>query len=140
MTKSEIVRFGVSVPRTLLERFDSLLAEKGYRSRSEGIRDLIRDRLVKEEWQGNQEVVGSLTFVYDHGVRRVTDRIVETQHTFHGNVVSSMHVHLSEHKCMEVLILEGTADEVKRISDHILSSRGVQHGELVMTTRGEALE
>jgi CopG family nickel-responsive transcriptional regulator len=139
MKREGVSRFGVSIPRHLLERFDTIIKDKGYTNRSEAIRDLIREFIVREEWKGEGTVVGSLTLIYDHDVRGVTDKLTEMQHRFHGNVISSMHVHLDKHNCMEVLVIEGEAQEVKRISESLISSRGVKHGELVMTTTGEGL-
>jgi CopG family nickel-responsive transcriptional regulator len=139
MKIEKVTRFGVSLPQRLLENFDNLLAEKGYSTRSEAIRDLIRDFLVKQKWNEKGEVVGTLTLVYSHDVRGVTDKLTETQHKHHGNIISSMHVHLDQHSCMEVLVIIGEAGDVKKISDGIIASKGVKHGKLVMTTRGESL-
>jgi CopG family nickel-responsive transcriptional regulator len=139
MKREGVSRFGVSIPLHLLERFDIIIKDKGYTNRSEAIRDLIREFIVGEEWKGEGKVVGSLTLIYDHDVRGVSDKLTEMQHRFHGNVISSMHVHLDKHNCMEVLVIEGEAQEVKRISEGLISSRGVKHGELVMTTTGEGL-
>lgn len=133
---SKVTRFGISIPTKLLERFDDLIQEKGYPNRSEAIRDLIRGHLVEEEWKEGGNVVGSLTLIYDHDVRGVSDNLTEMQHNAHGNIISSMHVHLDEHHCMEVLVITGLAQEVQRIADNLLASKGVKHGKLVMTTKG----
>jgi CopG family nickel-responsive transcriptional regulator len=136
MRKDLVSRFGVSIPDELLRSFDAVIEEKGYTNRSEAIRDLIRDLIVSEEWMGEDEVIGSLTLIYDHDVRGVSDKLTEMQHKFHGHIISSMHVHLDEHNCMEVLVMVGKAKAVKRISDTLLASRGVKHGRLVRTTKG----
>ena len=139
MKETNLTRFGISIPNKLLKKFDSLIDEKGYTNRSEAIRDLIRNFLVEEEWDGTGEVVGSLTLVYDHDVRGVSDKLTEIQHNFHGNIISSMHVHLDEHNCMEVLVIAGSVESVKNIASSLVASRGVKHGKLVMTTRGQEL-
>jgi CopG family nickel-responsive transcriptional regulator len=136
-----IVRFSTTIAPKSLERFDEILEERGYANRSEGIRDLIRNFIVASEWETEDgEAVGSLTLLYDHDVRGVSDKLVELQHTHHTNILSSMHVHLDEHNCLEVLIIRGKAKEIKKISDALIASRGVKHGKLVMTSTGKELE
>ena len=140
MTEQNLTRFGISIPNKLLKKFDTLIEEKGYTNRSEAIRDLIRNFLVEEEWGGAGEVVGSLTLVYDHDIRGVTDKLTEMQHHYHGNIISSMHVHLDEDNCMEVLVIVGSVESVKNIASSLVASRGVKHGKLVMTTKGKNLD
>lgn len=136
-----IVRFSTTIAPGLLERFDEILAEKGYANRSEGIRDLIRDFIVASEWErGEGEAVGSLTLLYDHDVRGVSDKLIELQHSHHTNILSSMHVHLDEHNCLEVLVIRGNAGEISKISDALIASRGVKHGKLVMSSSGKELK
>lgn len=137
----KVERFSISISPKLLKKFDALLKEKRYASRSEGIRDLIRDCLVADEWtDAKGEVVGSLTLLYDHEVRGISDRLTDVQHEYAAHILASMHVHLDGHNCLEVLIISGSAGEVKKIADRLISSRGVKHGKLVMTTKGEHLE
>ena len=136
----KVVRFSTTIAPKLLEQFDKILEEKGYANRSEGIRDLIRNFIVASEWEGGDgEAVGSLTLLYDHDVRGVSDKLVELQHSHHANILSSMHVHLDEHNCLEVLVIKGRAGEIQRISDALIAARGVKHGELVMTSTGKGL-
>jgi CopG family nickel-responsive transcriptional regulator len=136
----KITRFSTTITPKLLERFDEILEERGYANRSEGIRDLIRNFIVASEWEREEgEAVGSLTLLYDHDVRGVSDKLTELQHTHHTNVLSSMHVHLDEHNCLEVLVLRGNAKEIRAISDALIASRGVKHGKLVMTSTGKEL-
>lgn len=130
------VRFSVSLPEDLLEHFDVLLKEKGYSNRSEGIRDLIRDRLVKEEVETGQEVVGVVTLVYDHHVRELSETLIEEQHKSHSDVISSMHVHLDHHHCLEVIITRGSYQTLRTFADRLIGTRGVKHGDLVITTTG----
>jgi CopG family nickel-responsive transcriptional regulator len=137
----KVVRFSTTIAPKLLEQFDKILEEKGYANRSEGIRDLIRNFIVANEWEGgDDEAVGSLTLLYDHDVRGITDKLVELQHSHHANILSSMHVHLDEHNCIEVLVIKGRAGEIQSISDVLIAARGVKHGELVMTSSGKGLE
>lgn len=130
------VRFSVSLPETLLARFDLLLNDKGYSNRSEGIRDLIRDRLVNEEMESGQEVVGVVTLVYDHHVRELSETLIDQQHKSETNVISSMHVHLDHDNCLEVIIAKGNYGVLRSFADVLIGTRGVKHGDLVVTTTG----
>ncbi|NMC72797.1 MAG: nickel-responsive transcriptional regulator NikR [Geobacteraceae bacterium] len=136
----EIVRFGISIDDKLLKSFDRLLEEKGYLNRSEAIRDLIRASLVELKWEkGEEETVGTVTLVYNHHVRDLSDKLTEQQHAYHEQIVSSLHVHLDAHNCLEVLVVRGKAREVKKIADELIGVKGVKHGKLVMTTTGQEL-
>jgi len=136
----ETVRFGISIDDELLDRFDTLVNEKGYANRSEAIRDLIRDALVEQTWEeGTEETVGTVTLVYNHHVRDLSDRLTEQQHHHHHEIVSALHIHLDAHNCLEVLVVRGKAAVVKKIADELIGVKGVKHGKLVMTTTGSAL-
>jgi CopG family transcriptional regulator, nickel-responsive regulator len=136
----EICRFGVSIDEKLLDNFDKLIEEKGYVNRSEAIRDLIRASLVELKWEGEEEeTVGTVTLVYNHHVRDLSDKLTEHQHAHHDNIVSTLHVHLDAHNCLEVLVVRGAAKVVKKIADELIGVKGVKHGKLVMTTTGEEL-
>jgi CopG family nickel-responsive transcriptional regulator len=136
----ETVRFGISIDDKLLKSFDRLIDEKGYLNRSEAIRDLIRASLVELKWEkGEEETVGTVTLVYNHHVRDLSDKLTEQQHGHHDQIVSSLHVHLDAHNCLEVLVVRGKAHEVKKIADELIGVKGVKHGKLVMTTTGEEL-
>ena len=134
-----LVRFGVSLERRLLDEFDRHLKRKRYTSRSEALRDLIRDRLVGEEWDENRETVGTITFVYDHHVRDLTGKLTDIQHAHSGQILSGMHVHLDHHHCLEVLVVKGKGSDIKKVADALVSVKGVKHGKLTMTTTGKAL-
>lgn len=135
-----VVRFGVSLPRNLVRAFDKRLREKGYRSRSEAIRDIMRDYLVGGEWESSSEfVVGTVTLVFDHHTRELSKVLTQVQHEFHEAVVCTTHVHLDEHNCVEVIIVRGRAKVLQAIADRLISTRGVKHGKLVYTTTGRAL-
>jgi CopG family nickel-responsive transcriptional regulator len=134
------VRFGISLDEKLLESFDRLIEEKSYMNRSEAIRDLIRASLVENRIAAEDaEVVGTVTLVYNHHVRDLSDKLTEQQHAHHDRIVSALHVHLDAHNCLEVLIVRGAARDVKKIADELIGVKGVKHGKLVMTTTGEGL-
>jgi CopG family nickel-responsive transcriptional regulator len=134
-TMSELTRISISLEDNLLEAFDSYLIKKGYTTRSEAIRDLIRDRLIRErarEEQGEQVAVVSL--VYDHHSRELAARLIDKQHHHHNLVVSSLHVHLGERHCLEVTVLRGEVQEVQHLGDELLATKGVLHGEIIFTS------
>ncbi len=136
-----IVRFGISLDPMLLERFDRRIEKKGYANRSEAIRDLIRDSLVTEEWESAAaEAVGTVTLVYSHETRELTDTLTDLQHLYLRTIIASMHVHLDEHNCLEVIILKGKAKDVKAIADRLVGTKGVKHGKLSVTTTGKHLK
>lgn len=135
----KLVRFGVSLDSDLLDRFDDLLARKGYTNRSEAIRDLIRDTLVEQEWDTNEETVGTVTIVYDHHVRALTDKLTSIQHEFQHRIVSGMHVHLDHDHCLEVLVVRGKGSEIRQVADTLIGTKGVKHGKLATTTTGKSL-
>lgn len=134
------VRFGISLDEKLLESFDTLIEEKSYMNRSEAIRDLIRASLVENRIAADDaEVVGTVTLVYNHHVRDLSEKLTEHQHAHHNQIVSALHVHLDAHNCLEVLILRGSARDVKKIADELIGVKGVKHGKLVVTTTSEGL-
>lgn len=136
----ETVRFGISMDEELLESFDRLIEQKGYANRSEAIRDLIRAAQVELDWEeGEKEGVGTVTLVYNHHVRDLSDKLTEHQHAHHDQIVSALHVHLDAHNCLEVLVVRGKVRDVRRIADELIGVKGVKHGKLVMTTTGEGL-
>jgi CopG family nickel-responsive transcriptional regulator len=135
---SELIRFGVSMDGRLLSRFDQLIAEKGYSNRSEAIRDLIRDELVDRSWEEEEgEAVGTITLVYNHKMRELSEKLIDFQHQVHGAVISSLHVHLDKHNCLEVLVVKGRRSKIKKVADRLIGTRGVMHGKLVTTTTGK---
>jgi len=135
-----VARFGVSIDSGLIKKFDGLISRKGYPTRSEAIRDLIRDRLVEEEWEaGRQETVGTLTIVYNHHTRELEHALTDMQHQAFHQIVSALHVHLDAHNCLEVLVLKGRGSEIKKIADRLIGTKGVKHGKLTMTTTGKGL-
>lgn len=135
----ELVRFGVSLDRRLLGQFDRHIRHRHYTSRSEALRDLIRDQLVGEEWDENRETVGTITFVYDHHVRDLAGKLTDIQHAHSGQILSGMHVHLDHNHCLEVLVVKGKGAEIRKVADALVSVKGVKHGKLTMTTTGKSI-
>ena len=137
---SELSRIGVAIDSNLLKKFDNLIAARGYTNRSEAFRDLIRDELVEKAWeQPDSNVVGTVTLLYDHHVRMLNEKLTDLQHSHFHNVLSTMHVHLDHDNCLEVLVVKGKASIVKKIADALLSTKGVKHGRLTITTTGAEL-
>ena len=137
---SELARFGISLDQRLLRQFDALISDKGYVNRSEAIRDLIRGSLVEAQWSRDEvELVGTVTLVYDHHTRDLSDKLTEHQHSHHDAIISSLHVHLDAHNCLEVVVLKGQARIVQRIADELIGTKGVKHGKLVTSTTGRNL-
>lgn len=136
----EVIRFSVSSDERLLEKFDALSEKKGYVNRSEAIRDLMRNALVEDQWaEGEAEAVGTLTLVYDHHFSDLSDKLNERQHSHHEAIVSTLHIHLDAHNCLEVVVLRGKANEIKRLADGLIGTKGVKHGQFVATTTGNDL-
>lgn len=136
---SELVRFSVAMPEDLLMSFDAFVARRGLaKNRSEVVRDLVRDALVDDEAAiPGTEVMGTLTIVFDHHAGDVQEKLHEIQHARFGLIVSTTHVHLDEHSCLEVIILRGETTDVHLIADQILGTKGVKNGGLVITTTGQ---
>ena len=130
---SILIRTGISLEEELLERFDRIVKQKGYGSRSEAIRDLVRDQFVEEDVASNKSVVATLTLVYDHHQPKLSEQLIEAQHDYAGKVLATTHVHLDHWNCLEVIILKGRGTDVKKFADQILSLKGVKHGKLVLT-------
>ncbi|MGE5190652.1 MAG: nickel-responsive transcriptional regulator NikR [Gemmatimonadota bacterium] len=136
----KVTRFGVSLDEKLLRQFDRLIVRKGLANRSEALRDLIREALVREQWElGAEEAVGTITLVYDHDTRDLSDKLTDLQHAHFESIVSTLHVHLDAHHCLEVLVLRGPARALKEIADRLIGTRGVKHGTFSATTEGRAL-
>ncbi len=136
----ELSRIGVAIDTDLLEKFDRLIAGRGYTNRSEAFRDLIRDELVERAWESPEShVVGTVTLVYDHHVRQLSDRLTGIQHDFHRAILSTLHVHLDHDHCLEVLVVRGKAADVRKVADVLISTKGVKHGRLTITTSGAEL-
>jgi CopG family nickel-responsive transcriptional regulator len=128
-----VARFAISIDEKLLERFDSFIEKKGYVSRSEAIRDLIRNALIEESIGEDREVFGTITIVYDHHQKELTERITEIEHSYLENIISTMHIHIDHHHCLETIAVRGKASKIKELADRIITLKGVKHGKLVVT-------
>jgi CopG family nickel-responsive transcriptional regulator len=137
---SKLVRFGISLGNDLLERFDALIAERGFASRSEAFRDLIRGALVQDEWRVGGEVAGAVTLVYDHHKKDLVNRLTEIQHDAHRVIVSTQHIHLDHDHCLEIIAVRGRAVEVRRLADSLRSVKGVLQGAINMASTGKKLD
>ena len=132
---ADLTRISISLEGALLEAFDRHIGAKGYATRSEAVRDLIRDRLIREQGERAEgEQVAVVTLVYDHHARELAARLIDKQHHHHDLVVSSLHVHLGERHCLEVSVLRGPAAAVRHLGDELLATKGVLHGDLTFTS------
>jgi CopG family transcriptional regulator, nickel-responsive regulator len=132
----ETIRFSVSLPRPLLDELDRRVVGRGYASRSELVRDLIRERLVEETWEkGDEDVAGVLTIVYDHHQRELNQHILDIQHRELVHVVATTHVHLDHHNCLETIIIRGRPTEIEALSLEIRGLKGVRFSDLTRTSR-----
>lgn len=136
---SELVRFGVSLEKSLLESFDVLIRERQYTNRSEALRDLIRRELVQREWREGRDIAGAVTLIYDHHRRDVLSRVTDTQHVFQGVIISTQHIHLDHHNCLEIVAARGKAEEVQKLADALTSIKGVRHVTLSMSSTGREI-
>jgi len=136
----ELARFGVSIPKELLKAFDNYIEKKHYANRSEAIRDLIRQKLVEEEWkESKEEVVGVITYLYDHHKRELAEKLIDLQHDHYERIITTQHIHVDHHRCLEVVLVRGKANEIKELADRIQSLKGVLHLNLALTTLGKSL-
>ena len=137
MTK--LVRFGVSLEKTLLENFDREKKEKEYQNRSEAIRDLIRETFVKKEWITDKEVAGTVTLIYNHHKRELVNKLTNIQHNFHTLIISSQHIHLDHDNCLETIVVKGKPKEIEKLAYKLKSTKGVKYGTLTMATIAKEL-
>lgn len=136
----ELSRIGVAIDSDLLNKFDKLIGKRGYTNRSEAFRDMIRDELVEKTWESSEaNVVGTVTLVYDHHVRMLSDKLIDMQHDHHKLILSTLHVHLDHDNCLEVLVVKGKVAAVRKVADALISTKGVKHGRLTLTTTGTEL-
>ncbi len=132
---AELSRIGVAIESALLAQFDHLIEQRGYGSRSEAFRDLIRDALINQAAADDETpVVGTVTLVSDHHQRLLSDRLTAAQHESHDAMLSTLHVHLDHANCLEVVVVRGRAGQVRRIADTLTSMKGVTHGRLTLTS------
>ncbi len=135
----KLVRFGVSLDKDLLEKLDALMKDKGYTNRSEYLRDLARDELVKKQWDKNEEVVATLTIVYDHHKRQLMEKLTDLQHDYGHAILVSQHIHIDHHNCLEIIAVRSKANDIQELANKIRAVKGVKHSSLNMTSSGEGL-
>ncbi len=129
----QTIRFGVSLPQDLIERFDKLIKKKNYSNRSEAIRDLIRKSLIDEDIATNKKVLGVLHILYNHHKRELSDKLTALQHDHHNFIISTTHVHLNHNDCLEVILLKGKVETIRMFSDQLIAVNGVKSGKLFLT-------
>ena len=130
----KITRFGVSISPDLLKKFDKMIKKEGYENRSEAIRDLIRSDLISDNRRNPDEnVIGTLTMIYDHHTGNLTNKLLDLQHNHHSEILSTTHIHIDHYNCLEVLVLKGKSGRVQKLADSIKALKGIKHGELVIT-------
>ncbi len=134
---SELVRFGVSLEKELLERFDDLIRSRKYTNRSEALRDMIRQELLKQEWEAGGDVAGAITFIYDHHTRELLSKITDIQHDSQDVIISTQHIHLDHHHCLEIIAVKGRVKKVLKLADSLKAIKGVRHCALSMTGSGQ---
>ncbi|MGA2135272.1 MAG: nickel-responsive transcriptional regulator NikR [Bryobacteraceae bacterium] len=136
----DLCRIGVAIGEDLLAKFDELIADRGYTNRSEAFRDLIRNELVQQVWKSSDtEVFGTVTLVYDHHARLLTEKLTALQHQYHGAILSALHVHLDHNNCLEVILVKGKAALVEKLANGLIAVKGVKHGKFTVTTAGRHL-
>lgn len=136
---SGVARIGVSLAGDLLEAFDAWVAREGYATRSEAVKELVRQALIRKEWAGRGEVAGAVTLVYDHHRRGLANRLVGVQHDFQKIVVSVQHVHLDHHNCLEVIVVKGAAGKIQGLLGKLKAVKGIKHSALVTMTTGKEI-
>lgn len=134
---SELTRFGVSLKKELLQKFDKHIKARGYPTRSKAVADLIRDSLVREQWLEGKEVAGAVTIVYNHHRRDLVNKLTAIQHEHHDLIISSQHIHLDKDNCLEIIIARGKSKEIEKLADRLKSTKGVKYGAMTMATTGE---
>jgi CopG family nickel-responsive transcriptional regulator len=137
---AELSRTGISLEQELLAGFDKLIARRGYKNRSEAVRDLIREALLADAIDSNKPVIGTLTLVYDHHMPGLSQKLTEVQHHAGAMVIAATHVHLDHHYCLEVIILKGKSRAIQEIANQMIAMRGVELGKLVLTNSGAAFK
>jgi len=136
---SDLSRFGISLPGDLLNKFDILIKEKNYTNRSKALGDLIRQELIKREWQEGKEIAGAITLIYDHHKRELLTKITDVQHNFQKVIISTQHIHMDHNNCLEIIAIKGNSKEAQRLLDNLKSIKGVKHATLSMSSTGKGL-
>ena len=135
MTK--LYRFGISLEKQLFDSFDRHISEQNYQNRSEAIRDLIRNELVKKQWSEGGVVAGVIVMNYNHHKRELVSRMLDIQHDFQQLIISTQHIHLTHHDCLEIIAAKGRASEIEKLANSLKSLVGVKHVNLSISSVGE---
>ena len=136
---SELVRFSVSIEKSLYRLMQKLLEKSGYANRSEFIRDLVREHLVEEQWKSNEEAIGTITLIFDHHKRELSNRLLDLQHDHHRNILATTHVHLDHDMCVETVLVKGRAQKVQELANLLRKEKGVLHASLSIGSTGKQL-
>jgi len=134
---AELIRFGVSLEKDLLDKFDRLIREEDYANRSEAFRDLMREKLIKTEWKSGRNVAGAITLVYDHHKRDLLNVLTDIQHQYHELIVSGQHIHLDHDNCLEIIVVKGEPKKISELANKLKAAKGVKFGQLSMATTGK---
>lgn len=134
---SELYRFGISLEKSLIDSFDKLIKTENYQNRSEAIRDLIREKLVQKKWVEGGDVAGAIVMTYDHHKRELVNKILDIQHDHHDTIISTQHVHLDHHHCLEVIAVRGNARDVELLCNSLKAQVGVKHVSLSLSSTGD---
>ena len=137
---SKVFRFGISLPKDLLDTFDGLIRERNYTNRSEAFRDLIRQELVKKQWQEGRRIAGAITLIYDHHKRELVNKLTDIQHSYQKLIISTQHIHLDHDNCLEIVAVKGNPKEAQKLADTLKSIKGVKHATLSMSSTGKGIE
>ncbi len=134
---SDLIRFGVSLEKELLQKFDKHIKKENYTNRSNAIADLIRDKLIKQEWVEDKEVAGAIIMVFDHHQRDLVNNLTNIQHDYHKYIISSQHVHLDHDNCFEIVVVKGKPHKLEELANKLKSAKGVKHTSLSLATTGK---
>lgn len=134
---TNLVRFGVSLEKELLNKFDFLIKEKNYTNRSEALRDLLRQELIKKQWQKGKEIAGAVSIIYDHHKREILNKVTDIQHDFQKLIISTQHIHLDHSNCLEIIAVRGNPKEAQKLTDNLQAIKGVKHATLSMSSTGK---
>jgi CopG family nickel-responsive transcriptional regulator len=137
---AKLVRFGVSLDKDLLDKFDRLIKGRSYTNRSEAFRDLIRQELVKEQWEEGKEIAGAIVLIYDHHKRELSHKLTHIQHDFQKMIISTQHIHLDHNNCLEIIAVKGDSKRAQKLEDILRAVKGVKHVSLGMSTTGEEID
>lgn len=134
---SDLIRFGVSIDKELLEKYDAKIKLENYSNRSNAIADLIREELIKQEWQEDKEVAGAVIMVFDHHQRDLVNNLTNIQHDYHKYIISSQHIHLDHDNCFEIVVVKGKPHQLEELANKLKAAKGVKHASLSLATTGK---